>query len=130
MKVASACLQCRKGKRKCDRSVSGTACPQCLRRGIHCSSLTCQALNVTTLRPATDNSRLLEFDQLPAEETLAELIELYISYLHDKPHTLFHEPSLRTSANEGTLSKAVLFGIFGLAARLVEPFRTVDSPAF
>lgn len=56
-------------------------------------------------------------NRLPSREITTELIDLYISYLHDKPHTLFHEPSLRESAAEGTLSPAVLFGIFGLAAR-------------
>tara|TARA_R110002060_G_scaffold11825_12_gene17021 strand:+ start:287 stop:490 length:204 start_codon:yes stop_codon:yes gene_type:complete len=66
-------------------------------------------------------------NRLPSREITTELIDLYISYLHDKPHTLFHEPSLRESAAEGTLSPAVLFGIFGLAARSVHRNRPLSA---
>ncbi|PVH88083.1 hypothetical protein DL98DRAFT_404711 [Cadophora sp. DSE1049] len=118
MKVASACLQCRRGKRKCGKSTAGTACPQCTSRGIQCSSLRAiPASNPSRLQPAAHKQPPSEPNQLPSKEVTTELIDLYISYIHDKPHTLFHEPSLRESAEHGTLSRAVLFGIFGLAAR-------------
>ena len=140
MKVASACLQCRIGKRKCGKSPAGTACPQCTSRGIQCSGLRAITAPTATatanpsrlrlqLQPATHRPTSLEMDrhQLPSREITTELIDLYISYLHDKPHTLFHEPSLRASAAEGTLSPAVLFGIFGLAARSVPRNRPLST---
>lgn len=47
-------------------------------------------------------------------ETLAEL---YLRYMHDKPHALFHEPSLRDAVANGSVAPVVLFSILGLAAR-------------
>jgi hypothetical protein len=60
-----------------------------------------------------------EYPGLPDHEVLRELIGLYILYIHDKPHSLFHEATLTRRAMDGTLSRAVLFGILGLSARLV-----------
>ncbi|KFY06982.1 hypothetical protein V492_07560 [Pseudogymnoascus sp. VKM F-4246] len=37
--------------------------------------------------------------------------------MHDKPHALFHEPSLREAVASGSVAEVVLFGILGLAAR-------------
>jgi hypothetical protein len=45
------------------------------------------------------------------------LVELYLRYMHDKPHALFHEPSLKNAVANGTVSQVVLFSILGLAAR-------------
>ncbi|KAH6717984.1 hypothetical protein BKA61DRAFT_716562 [Leptodontidium sp. MPI-SDFR-AT-0119] len=120
MKIASACLQCRKGKRKCNTSTAGSACPQCSKRGLRCSSLRVISTpnSTTTLQPTpVREPQTLHSDQLPSKEITEHLVDLYISYLHDKPHTMFHEPSLRRSAQDGTLSQAVLFAIFGLSAR-------------
>lgn len=47
------------------------------------------------------------------------LVELYIRYIHDKPHTLFHPDLLKEQVRDGTLPKAVLYGIMALAARSV-----------
>lgn len=54
---------------------------------------------------------------VPPAAVVDELIDLYTCYIHNKPHTLFHEPSLRKAARHGSLSHAVLFGIAGLSAR-------------
>jgi hypothetical protein len=37
--------------------------------------------------------------------------------MHDKPHALFHEPSLREAVANGSVAPVVLFSILGLAAR-------------
>jgi len=115
MKLGSACLQCRSGKRKCEKVALGTACEQCKKRGLQCSSLQREELAATLLpnpQPPPPNE-----SALPLAEVVEELIDLYICYIHDKPHSLFHEPSLRRAAREGTLHHGVLFGIAGLSAR-------------
>jgi hypothetical protein len=116
MKLGSACLECRKGKRKCDKSTPGTTCEQCRRRGIHCSSLNRVTSGPATLIPRV--SHLGEADPLmPSEQVRLELVDLYICYIHDKPHSLFHESSLKLAARDKTVSRAVLYGIFALSAR-------------
>lgn len=37
--------------------------------------------------------------------------------MHDKPHALFHEPSLREAVADGSVAPVVLLSILGLAAR-------------
>ncbi|KAI9731694.1 MAG: hypothetical protein M1834_004483 [Cirrosporium novae-zelandiae] len=119
MKVGKACVQCREGKRKCDRKGTGAPCAQCLRRHLQCSgavhhtSGSSHSSNPVFILPSTDNVD----EVMPDSAALKELIDLYIWYIHDKPHSLFHEPTLRYAISNGTVSKAVLYGILGLSAR-------------
>jgi hypothetical protein len=108
MRPIKACLQCRKGKRKCDRQVA-SACPQCTARGLRCSDATSattspQAQPPVPIPSATD------------EETLY-LVDLYFRYIHDQPHSLFHKPTLRQNIIAGSVSQPVLMGMLGNAAR-------------
>ncbi|WZH47740.1 Zn2-C6 fungal-type domain-containing protein [Fusarium acuminatum] len=45
------------------------------------------------------------------------LVDLYFIFLHDKPHTLFHEPTFKASVAEGTVSQPVLLAMMGMSAR-------------
>lgn len=45
------------------------------------------------------------------------MCDLYISHIHDKPHTLFHEPTLRQQVADGSVSRAILYAVLGLSAR-------------
>lgn len=54
------------------------------------------------------------------EETIL-LVDLYFRFIHDQPHSLFHKPSLRSSVLAGLVSKPVLYGILGNAARYATP---------
>jgi hypothetical protein len=45
------------------------------------------------------------------------LVSLYLRFIHDKPHSLFHPSLLRKRVREETLPMAVLYGIMALAAR-------------
>jgi Fungal Zn(2)-Cys(6) binuclear cluster domain len=117
MKLGSACLQCRAGKRKCDKAALRTACEQCKKRGLHCSSLE-REVSGAILFPSPRSVPSNEINTLPPAEVVEELIDLYICYIHDKPHSLFHEPWLRQAARDGTLHHGVVFGITGLSARL------------
>lgn len=55
--------------------------------------------------------------QPPYSEEIIYLVDLYFEYIHDKPHSLFHEPSLKGSVVDGTVSRAVLLSMVGLSAR-------------
>lgn len=54
---------------------------------------------------------------LPSQAVILELVDVYIALLHDKPHSLFHEPSIRQAVQAETISKQVLCGILALSAR-------------
>ncbi|KAF4448405.1 hypothetical protein F53441_8213 [Fusarium austroafricanum] len=45
------------------------------------------------------------------------LVNLYFRYIHDSPHSLFHEPTFKASVADGTVSKPVLLAMMGLSAR-------------
>ena len=55
------------------------------------------------------------------------LMDLYLRYIHDKPHTLFHPDLLKEQVRDGTLPKAVLYGIMALAARSVLSVPGIDE---
>jgi hypothetical protein len=118
MKLGSACLQCRSGKRKCDRAL-GTACEQCKKRSLQCSSPRRDASTATLLPIPQPVSSIEspESNSLPPAEVVKDLVDLYICYIHNKPHSLFHEPSLRQAARDETLNHGILLGIAGLSAR-------------
>lgn len=114
MKLAKACRQCRDGKRKCDRPATCVPCKQCTRRKLRCSGAAA-TLKTPLLSPQPRPSTPVQ--SLPSLEVRRELCDLYISYIHDKPHTLFHEPTLRQEVADGSVSRAVLYGVLGLSAR-------------
>lgn len=128
-----ACHQCRQGKRRCGGPL-GATCTPCNKRGLNCSSATCTNPR-TTLKPSTFSSKPSSeienaqrtFDAIAGcdedtlastdQETIAKLVELYIECIHDKPHSLFHVPTLRADVASQTIDKALLCSILALSAR-------------
>ena len=118
-----ACRQCRQGKRRCDGPV-GETCLPCHKRDLACSAAFNQRPN-HALRAAesSNNSSLigtLETRNALAStdhKTVMEVVELYIEYIHDKPHSLFHVPTLRDDVAARNIYTALLCGILALAAR-------------
>lgn len=49
--------------------------------------------------------------------TIVKLVELYIECIHDKPHTLFHVPTLRADVASRSIDKALLCSVLALSAR-------------
>lgn len=45
------------------------------------------------------------------------LVDLYFRFIHDSPHSLFHEPTFKVSVVEGHVSQPVLLAMLGLSAR-------------
>lgn len=136
MRHAKACRQCRQGKRECTAVISGQSrqCKQCNDRQQPCSLDVAVPQSLKTLRPASSvvsprKDTMGSPEAAPhgdgcglqqpfvSATTRSELVELYLGLLHHKPHTLFHPPTLRRCANDGSLSVAILYAIFGLAAR-------------
>ncbi|KAF5702664.1 hypothetical protein FGLOB1_9478 [Fusarium globosum] len=52
------------------------------------------------------------------------LVDLYFRFIHDSPHSLFHEPTFKASVAEGTVSKPVLLAMLGLSASSDSRFAT------
>ena len=118
-----ACRQCRRGKRRCDGSV-GQTCLPCQKRDLACSAAfkpkpnhvlkAAGTPNFPTLTGAVDIGNTLACTD---HETVMEIVELYIDYIHDKPHSLFHVPTLRADVATSTVDTALLCGILALASR-------------
>lgn len=86
------------------------ACSSCAHRNLPCSRLPPKTISLSSKSP----SPLKQDIPKNVAETLTEL---YLRYMHDKPHALFHEPSLREAVSNGTVAQVVLLSILGLAAR-------------
>lgn len=127
-KYGTACRQCRVGKRKCNRP-SGEACLPCVKRQLDCSTATKRRVNAD-LRPSTasreqtfdagttaqnggQDDPLLDLDHHDVVET----VELYIKYIQDKPHSIFHVPSLREDVRSDIIDRALLLGILAMSSR-------------
>lgn len=122
MKISTSCTRCRAGKRKCIVERGDLPCQQCLRQNKYCS-FTNSPRQQTHLLPklsttGRENDTELSHFITPAPQELAEtLIDLYLNLIHDKPHTLFSPSVLRRRVRDGTLPRAILYGIMALSAR-------------
>ena len=63
-----------------------------------------------------------------ADPNTLHLVDLYFLYIHDQPHSLFHEPSFKASVASGTVSRIVLLAMMGLSARYLHssPLRLLE----
>ncbi|GME55823.1 hypothetical protein BKCO1_3000229 [Neofusicoccum parvum] len=135
MKVAKACRQCRESKRKCTKQPDAQRCNPCLHKQLPCSlQNTCRPHQPILPQPkppleplSTPPTALSQPQTIahPPSNTVQELVDLYITLIHDKPHSLFHEPSLRQAAAADAVPRQALYGILGLSARHApRPFGT------
>lgn len=128
MRQVKACLQCRNGKRRCDRAgTGGLACRQCVQRNLSCSAAADPRAAPGIPGPSPQQSPAAS--HRPDEETLC-LVDLYFRYMHDKPHSLFHEPSFKAGVLAGTISKPVLLSMMGLSARYAQHDSHYPDPVF
>ncbi|PSN60743.1 hypothetical protein BS50DRAFT_505911 [Corynespora cassiicola Philippines] len=115
MRVAKACVQCRSAKRKCCVDQDGP-CKPCRQKNHICSL----APEAPLLRKASQIITPAIDEHLLPTETRVELIDLYLEFLHGKPHTLFHPKQLRAAAHHGIIPNHVLLPLAGLACRFSE----------
>lgn len=124
MRPPKACHRCRQSKRKCTRQSErvGDACDQCQAKKLKCGS----SFKNASARPVP----LLPRSESPGETTLhvpksidvavnvaVRLVDLYLTKLHNRPHSLFHPVTLRTQVQDGSINKALLLAICSMAAR-------------
>lgn len=113
-----ACKQCRQAKRKCARNEADKACTQCDKRQISCSNST-RVIRVPEILPDQCSDRGFSEKHgigLPLEITV-NLVEHYINKLHDRPHSLFHIPTLRKGVRDGDLNSTLLLALCSLGSR-------------
>lgn len=132
MKISTSCIQCRAGKRKCVVEAQGLSCQHCLKQKKQCSFRR-SPLRPTRLLPHAQRkqqtvSTSSELCIQAIGETLdtvleATLIDLYLSLIHDKPHTLFNPNMLRKRLRDETLPRSIIYSIMALAARYVTWYR-------
>ncbi|KAL6233078.1 hypothetical protein BDW75DRAFT_232245 [Aspergillus navahoensis] len=116
MKVAKSCRECRRAKRRCSPGTSpGSSCSLCAQKGLDCSFLAASSLNhLKSIAPAVTT---LAYSVEVRVEVRDQLVDLYLKFIHDKPHTLFHPTTLKSRVQAGSLPEATLFSILALAAR-------------
>lgn len=87
-------------------------CKQCNQRGLPCSAGTGRhdAILPAANEPTSPPPQALETES-------QHLVDLYFRYMHDKPHSLFHEPSFKLSVVNKAVSRPVLLSMMGLSAR-------------
>lgn len=113
-----ACEQCRKGKRRCEAWNGPLPCFSCNHRRLPCSRVPIESSSAAATESPTSAISSLHLTQENIPKRVIEtLVDLYLRYMHDKPHALFHEPSLKIAVASGSVSQVVLLSILGLAAR-------------
>ncbi|KAK2127554.1 hypothetical protein NOF04DRAFT_1371435 [Fusarium oxysporum II5] len=122
MKNAKACLQCRAAKRK-RRLLSGkNTCFACQQRGEPCSSTELSKASITTQlapleRVRTTISPITNIDDLLSPQIQWELVTKYMAFIHDRPQSIFHEPTLRDQVQQREIHPGLLLAICSLACR-------------
>ncbi|KAK6538411.1 hypothetical protein TWF694_011287 [Orbilia ellipsospora] len=123
MRISTACLQCRTGKRKCSPDHTGSPCRQCLQRKQSCSherNYARHRLDRHIRSPLLSEADPVEAVRPPYSEEVANLIDLYFDYIHDKPHVIFHEPSFKKGVKEGWATRGLVLCMIALSARFAE----------
>ncbi|KAL4954715.1 hypothetical protein BDW69DRAFT_162660 [Aspergillus filifer] len=120
---AGACVTCRSRKRRCIPTSSGEPCQLCHSLGKSCSlSLVSRPTRVDQEPPPAVEERLsnasdVTITGLVSRQLSIELVSLYFHYIHDIPHTIFHEPTFMRRIYDGTAPMVHIYAMCALAAR-------------
>jgi hypothetical protein len=129
MKAPRACRQCRESKRKCvRRRRAGESCEWCQHRSLKCSvelpkgfaACSSSLFHLTPTEdghPQTVTSKEHGNPAVLPKATIAELVELYLDKVHNRPHSIFHPPTLRAQLSSGSLSKPLIFALCAVGAK-------------
>lgn len=125
MRPPKACYGCRQSKRKCTRRSGrvGDACDQCQAKKLRCAgSLTNTPARPLPLLPRSESPLEANHDNSfeVTTEAAVRLVDLYLTKLHNRPHSLFHPVTLRANVQDGSINKALLLAICSMAARFDE----------
>lgn len=119
MKVAKACRRCRIGKRRCDTAEPGLPCGPCTKRGLDCSlAVNPRRHPVSILPPPLSAAPVPGDGEGPLDLSMTlRLVNLYLEFIHNKPHTLFHTSSLLQAVEDGSIARHLLYSILALVIR-------------
>ncbi|KIW82025.1 hypothetical protein Z517_05052 [Fonsecaea pedrosoi CBS 271.37] len=131
MRPKSACVICRRRRRKCIRSYQGTTCDFCAERNLQCvlSQETdfhedgYEPIVPRRIHALTHKSKLL-----PPPDLCEELINLYFRYVHVSFHVLFHKPSFLAAFKNGSLPRILLLAVIGMSARFSQHESLIKKP--
>ena len=115
MRHSTSCAECRRAKGKCVRSEQDDRCKTCIRKRTHCSFEVRSPPQKQPLRP-TPNEGVT--DPLLSSDDVEDLVKCYFAYIHDRPHSLFHEATIWADIRSGSIRQSLLYAICGLAASL------------
>lgn len=114
-------------RRKCDIAVNGEGCTSCTARGAECSRKILPLLAVSQskrssrARSTALNGHVATIEEttsgLPPKPICVELTRLYFDVIHDKFHSLFHEPSMIQDVLDNRTPVILLYGMMALSAR-------------
>ncbi|EXL98759.1 hypothetical protein NOF04DRAFT_6311 [Fusarium oxysporum II5] len=135
MKLPTACSRCRRRRKKCFRTKPGGPCDACAKKQHHQCSLVPTSPQPRRVSPQPQHVSAKHNDLSPqsslSHDLIEELVENYIYYILDRPHTLFHLPTLRTAVREDTLGDALLSAILAFGCRFHDkPEIASLGPAF
>ncbi|KAL4808031.1 hypothetical protein BDV18DRAFT_158150 [Aspergillus unguis] len=121
---AGACVTCRSRKRRCIPTDTGDGCRLCHAIAKPCSlSINQHAQKPSQHGPAIKEHRRLSnasegpLSVLASQQIWVELVHLYFRFIHDIPHTIFHEPTFFRRLNEGSANMIHVYAMCALAAR-------------
>jgi hypothetical protein len=128
MKPPRACRQCREAKRRCVRPRPIEPCNLCKQKGLRCGSALPNQVSDPQVSAVPSLSSQDQRDQplkhyeykkslrLPWETTV-ELVEHYLDKVHDRPHSLFHPPTLWARLHNDDVGSALLFAICAIGSK-------------
>ncbi|KAL4868003.1 hypothetical protein BDV12DRAFT_186281 [Aspergillus spectabilis] len=113
---AGACVTCRSRKRRCIPTADGNSCQLCRSLFKPCSLSPVTRPNTVT-QPTAESRRLSAASEdrlgdLASRELCVELVHIYFRFIHDIPHTIFHEPTFMRRLDDGTAPTIHVYAIF------------------
>lgn len=119
MKDATSCKQCRERKKRCMARGVGQSCCECHRRDVQCTHAPTSfpSLLLPSPRHLIPDSSGKSPQLILPQKVVEDLVEHYIYYIHDRPHSVFHLPSLRAAVRDKTLKPGLLYAIISFGCR-------------
>jgi arginyl-tRNA--protein-N-Asp/Glu arginylyltransferase len=112
-------------RRKCRPTKPDAPCSRCIslnttctlaRRFIPSRSVRKKARNIES-NGNSPTSPILDENLWPPQPVREELVNLYFTYIHDKHHSLFHQPTFMELLGQGKVPDVLLCAMMALAAR-------------
>lgn len=143
MRNSTACIECRRAKRRCIRQGQSQACISCQHRQLECGGKLHRNHMGPRILVSRSNDTAISHRQLSQSHesqtarnpnlsngTAIELVDLYLDRFDGRPHTIFHPATLRSAVRNRTLNTALLYGICALGCKFSGNPETRDQGLF